>query len=127
MLAAILTGANHNDVTQLEPLVAAIPPIASRRGRALQKPQRVYADRGYDHDKYRRLLHANGIATAIARRGQPHGSGLGKIRWVVERTHAWLYAYRRLRVRHERRADIHEALLQIAFCLICWRTLKWSF
>ena len=97
------------------------------RGRPLQKPQRVYASRGYDHDNYRRLLHADGIPTSIARRGQPHGSGLGKIRWVVERTHAWLHAYRRLRIRYERRAGIHEAFLQIACCLVGWRTLKRSF
>jgi hypothetical protein len=60
----------------------------------------------------------------IARRGHSHGSGLGKIRWVVERTHAWLHAYRRLRVCYERRAGIHEAFLQIACFLICWRPLK---
>jgi transposase len=98
-LAAIVIGANGNDVTQPEPLVAAIPPIAGRR--PLQKPQRVYADPGYDRNKYRRLLHANGITTSTARRGQPHGSNLRKIRWIVERTHAWLHACRRLRVRYD--------------------------
>ncbi len=60
----------------------------------------------------------------IARRGQPHGSGLGKVRSVVERTHAWLHAFRRLRTRFERRADIHEAFLKLACCLICRRTLQ---
>lgn len=84
----------------------------------------MYADRGYDHDKYRRQLHAIHIPTVIARRGKPHGSGLGKIRWVVERTHAWLHAFRRLRVRFDRRADIHEAFMKLACCLICWRTLR---
>ena len=123
-LAAILTGANRHDVTQLLPLVKAIPPIAGRLGRPISKPWCVFADRGYDFDKYRRLLHADGILTAIAKRGVPHGSGLGKVRWVVERTHAWIHAFRRLRIRFERRADIHEAFLSIACCLICWRTLK---
>lgn len=83
-----MTGANRNDITQLIPLIEAIPPIRGRRGRPLQRPARVYADRGYDHDKYRRVLHAAYIPTTIARRGQPHGSGLGKVRWVIERTHA---------------------------------------
>jgi transposase len=32
-------------------------------------------------------------------------------RWVVERTFAWLNQFRRLRVRYEKRADIHEAFL----------------
>jgi IS5 family transposase len=53
-------------------------PIGGRRGRPLSRPGRVYADRGYDHDKYRRALHERSIPTSIARRGHPHGSGLGK-------------------------------------------------
>jgi len=125
-LAAILTGANRHDVTQLLPLVKAIPPIAGRTGRPISKPWCIFADRAYDCDRRRRLLLADGIMTAIAKRGAPHGSGLGKVRWVVERTHAWIHAFRRLRVRFERRADIHEAFLSIACCIICWRTLKRS-
>lgn len=123
-IAAILTGANRNDVTQLVPLIEAIVPIGGVRGRPLSRPGRVYADRGYDHDKYRRILHERNIPTSIARRGHPHGSGLGKIRWVVERTHAWLHHFRRLRIRFERRADIHKAFLKLGCCLICWNTLR---
>jgi transposase len=85
-LAASVTGGNRNDVTQLMPLVDAIPQVTGRRGRPRSRPDVLYADRGYDHDKYRRLLRAKGIATRIARRGQPHGSGLGIYRYVVERT-----------------------------------------
>ncbi|WP_112188844.1 IS5 family transposase [Ralstonia sp. GX3-BWBA] len=118
-IAGILTGANRNGITQLLPLVEAIPAIRGCRGRPLRKPGRIDADRACDHDKYRRPLHAAGIPTLIAPRGQPHCSGLGKVRWVVERTHAWLHAFRRLRTRFERRADIHEALLKLACCLIC--------
>jgi transposase len=93
-------------------------------GRPLSKPRIIQADRGYDHDKYRRPLHAQGIKTEIARRNTPHGSGLGKTRWVVERTIGWLHNYRRLRVRFERLAVIHEAFIKIACSLICWRKLK---
>jgi transposase len=123
-LALILTGANRHDVTQLLPLIDAIPPIRGKRGRPLSKPAIVQGDRGYDHDKYRRPLHAAGISTQIARRGEPHGSGLGKTRWVVERTIAWLHNFRRLRVRFERLALIHEAFMKIAACIICWRRLQ---
>lgn len=119
-IAAILSGANRNDVTQLVPLIEAIVPIGGVRGR----PGRVYADRGYDHDKYRRILHERNIPASIARGGHPHGSGLGKVRWVVERTHASLHHFRRLRIRFERRADIHEAFLKLGCCLICWNTLR---
>ena len=81
-LAVSLTGGNRNDVTQLMPLIAAIPPVRGRRGRTRRRPDRVYADRGYDHDKYRRQVRAAGITPVIARRGTEHGSGLGVHRWV---------------------------------------------
>ncbi|WP_435809970.1 IS5 family transposase [Streptosporangium sandarakinum] len=122
-LAVILTGGHRNDVTQLLPLIEAIPPIRGRRGRPLRRPKRIYADRGYDHDKYRRLVRQCGITPVIARRGTVHGSGLGRLRWVVERTLAWLHAFKRLRTRHERRADIHQALLSLACSTICLRRL----
>jgi transposase len=48
---------------------------------------------------------------------------LGRYRWVVERTLAWLHQFRRLRIRYERRSDIHEAFMSLACALICWRFL----
>ncbi len=120
----ILTGANRNDVTQLLPLLHAIPKIRGKCGRPRQRPDAVLADRGYDHDKYRRLVRALQIRPLIARRGTPHGSGLGRHRWVVEQTFALLHAFRRLRIRWEARADIHEAFLKLACALICWRRLN---
>jgi transposase len=53
-----------------------------------------------------------------------HGSGLGRWRWVVERTFAWLSQFRRLRVRYDKRADIHEAFLSLGCALICWQSLR---
>jgi transposase len=125
-LAVSLTGGNRNDVTQLMPLLAAIPPIRGKPGRPVRRPKRLLADRGYDHDKYRRLVWARGIKPVIARRGTPHGSGLGKQRWVAEQTIALLHWFRRLRVRWEIRDDIHEAFLTLACAIICWRRLKHS-
>jgi hypothetical protein len=63
----------------------------------------LYADRGYDHDKYRRLVWATGVRPVIARRGTPHGSGLGAHRWVIEQTIALLHWFRRLRIRWDPR------------------------
>lgn len=108
-LAVSLTGGNRHDVTQLIPLLDAIPRIRGRRGRPRHTPKRLYADRGYDFRKYRRLLWARGIVPKIARRGAPHGSGLGKTRWVVERTFAWLHQFERLRICYGIRADLHQA------------------
>lgn len=126
-LAVSLTGGNRHDVTQLIPLLDAIPRIRGRRGRPRHKPKRLYADRGYDFRKHRRLLWDRGIVPKIARRGAPHGSGLGKTRWVVERTFAWLHQFKRLRIRYEIRADLHQGLLQLACAIICLRRLRTAF
>ncbi|MGV9700979.1 IS5 family transposase [Streptomyces sp. NPDC003483] len=123
-LAVSLTGGNRNDVTQLLPLLDKIPPVAGRVGRPRRRPDSLLADRGYDHDKYRRLLWSRGIRPVIAKRGEPHGTGLGIFRYVVERTIAWLHGFRRLRIRWERRDDIHEAFLGLAVCLITHRHVQ---
>jgi len=122
-LALCLTGGNRNDVTQLMPLLQAIPPVRGRVGRPRRRPVCLYADRGYDHDTYRRQVRAEGIRPHIARRGTTHGSGLGVHRYVVEQTIALLHWFRRLRIRWEIRDDIHEAFMTLAAALICWRRL----
>ncbi len=120
-------GGNRHDVTQLLPLLDAVPAIRGLRGRPRRKPRHLYADRGYDFDKYRRLVWKRGIKPMIARRGVAHGSGLGKVRWVVERAFAWLHQFKRLRIRYEIRADLHQGLLELARSLICFRRLRTSF
>jgi len=126
-LAVKITGANRNDITQLLPLVDAVPPIAGKVGRPRRRPRAVLAVRAYDSQPHRRALRHRGIVPLLARRRTEHGSGLGVYRWVVERTFAWLRQYRRLRVRYERRPDIHEAFVLIGCILICWNFLSKSF
>jgi transposase len=118
-LAWTLTGGNRNDVTQLVPLVERVPPVRGKVGRP-----RVAADRAYDHRPQRRELRRRGIRPEIARRKTEHGSGLGRYRWVIERTFAWLHQFKRLLVRYDRRADIHEAFLALGCCIVCHRRLK---
>jgi transposase len=79
--------------------------MGGRVGAPVRHPGVVLANRGYDHDKYRRRLSGLGIATRSARRGMPHGSGLGRQRCIVERTIAWLHGFRRLRIRWERKSQ----------------------
>jgi transposase len=122
-LAVALTGGHRNDVTRLIPLIQAVPPIRGVPGRPLQRPGRIYADRGYDHDKYRDLVRGLGIVPHIARRGAENGSGLDTKRWVVERGFAHLHTFKRLCIRYERRADIHQAFLSLACSIICLRAL----
>jgi transposase len=123
-LALSLSGGNHNDVLELVPLVDAIPPVRGKRGRPRRRPRRLLGDGAYHSRRHRGELRARGIAAAIPRPKQAHGSGLGRQRWVVERTIAWLHQYRRLRIRYERRDDIHEAFLEIGCSLICLKLLQ---
>jgi transposase len=118
-LAALVTGAHRHDVPPLIPLREAVPAVRGTPGRPCRRPHRVHGDRGDDAPLHRRLLRAMGITPVLAKRGTPPGSGLGVYRWGVERTLSWLPQYRRLRVRYERRSDIHEAFLSIGYALIC--------
>ena len=113
-----------HDVTQLIPLLEAIPSVRGKRGHPRRRPDVLVADRGYDSEPHREKLRNLGIIPIIARRNTEHGSGLGIFRWVVERTIAWLHQFRRLKIRYERRPDIHEAFLSIACAMICWKCLK---
>jgi transposase len=122
-LAFSLTAANRNDITELLGLVEAVPPVRGKVGHPRQRPRQLYADRGYDSDPHRCQLWRRGIRPQIARRRTGHGSGLGVYRWVVERALSWLHKYRRLKLRYERRADIHEAFLAMACALICHNCL----
>jgi transposase len=123
-LAVQLTGANRNDSQQALALVDAIPPLQGKPGRPRHRPDCLLGDRGYDAEAIRQGLLARHIIPFLAKRNTEHGSGLGRRRWVVERTFAWLNQFRRLRVHYEKRADIHEAFLSLGCALICWRFLR---
>jgi transposase len=105
------------------PLVDAIPPVRGRRGRPRRRPRTLLGDRAYHSRQGRRQLRERHILARIAWPKSDHGSGLGRERWVVERSLSWLHQYRRLRIRYERRADIHEAFLTIGCSLICLKLL----
>lgn len=126
-LAAKLSAANQNDCTLLEEMIDAIPLIRRPRGRSRRRPDKLHADKAYDHRRCRAVLRRRGIKARIARRGVESSQRLGKHRWVVERTLAWLNRFRRLTIRYERRADIHQAFLDIGCILICWNFLQRAF
>jgi hypothetical protein len=107
------------------PLLDSVPPIRCLRGRPRRKPRRLYADRGHDFDKHRRLLWKRGIKPMIARHGVAR-LWMGKVR--CGRARVRLAApIKRLRIRYERRADLHQGLLELARSLICLRRLRASF
>jgi transposase len=122
-LAALLTGANRHDSVVFEELIDAIPPIKQANGRRRKRPEKLHADKGYDIPRCRRALTQRHIRVRIARKSIDSSQRLGRHRWVVERTLAWLNHFRRLRVRDERRADIHHAFLTLGCALICFKAL----
>lgn len=121
-----LAGGNRNDVTQLIPLIRAVPPIRGKRGYPLCRPKHLFADRGYDHESYRDQVRRFENTSRIARRGTEHGSGFGVHRWVVEGAIALLHRFRRLRIRWEIRDDIHQAFITLGCAVICWRRPRTS-
>lgn len=122
-LAALLTGANRHASVVFDELLDAIPPIKRPSGQRRKRPAKLHADKGYDYPRCRQALRRRHIQIRIARKGIDSSARLGRHRWVVERTLAWLNRFRRLTVRYERRADIHQAFLTLGCALICWTSL----
>jgi transposase len=119
-LAVQVAAANTHDVRTAVPLVLAAPEVPGKPGRPKRKPAAVVADKGFDSGPLRGLLRWLGIAPRIPRRGEGE-RGLGRVRWVVERTLSWFHQFRRLRIRWDRREDIHQAFLDLAAAVICYR------
>lgn len=118
-----VSGANVHDSQALRPLMQAIPAICSRRGPRRRGPIKLRADKGYDQDQIRVWLRERGITPRIARRGVESSERLGRHRWKVERTIAWLGGYRRLTLRYERHGHLFAAFLALAAALTCWKKL----
>jgi transposase len=108
-VACAATAANVNDTVPLERLFPAAFAVAAKIGT-------VFADKGHDAEADRELCRAFGAVPQLHTRGRPHGSGLGKRRWPVERSDAWLLENRRLALRYDRQGFIVRSLLQAA-CL----------
>ena len=127
-LAVRHSAANVHDSKMLEEPVDAVRPIRGPRGgpgRPRKRPEKLHADKGYDFPRCRKALRKRGIKARIARRGIESSERLGRYRWVVERTlSSWLNRFRRLKVRYERRGDVHQAFLELGCALICWRYVQ---
>jgi transposase len=123
-LAVGLLAANTHDSMLLEAMVDAVAPVKGPRGRPRKRPAKLHGDKGYDYPRCRRTSRRRGVTPRIARRGIESSQRLGRHRHVVERSLAWLVGYRRLQVRYERRADILLGLVQLAYSLICLKSLN---
>ena len=118
-LASSVTAANVNDIDQLAPLFNALPAVAGKVGHPRKKPDALQGDLGYDSEPHRQGLRDLGVEPILPEKGIDDQSGLGETRWPVERTLSWGHQNRRLRIRYEKRPDIHQAFLTLACIKIC--------
>jgi transposase len=122
-----LTGANRPDGAEALKLVDDVPPIQGRLGRPRRKPKALYGDRAYGNRQNREGLKERRIEDHLARPRTPHGSGLGRVRYVVERGLAWVGQARRLKIRYEKLPAMHRAFHYLQLARICCKVLQRDF
>jgi transposase len=123
-LVVLLTAANIPDGVLLEAMVDDLPAIRMPTGRRRRRPGKLHGDKAYDSHANRRVLRDRGIVARIARRGVESSQRLGRVRWKAERTIAWLFGCRRLRMRHERSDARFYAFVLLACSLLSFHVLQ---
>lgn len=114
--------ANQPDAAWALPMLDALPPCAGARGRPKRKPDNYQGDGAYGIQRIVEEVVARRIRPLLAPYGKArttHGSGLGKTRYVIERTLSWLGNFRRLKVCYERTGAHFQAFHEFAACIIC--------
>jgi transposase len=119
------TPANTRDDAVALPLLVNMPPIAGPKGQPRTKPKVVQGDAGYGSAALATLVKWLGIKPMLKPLGksQPHGSGLGKTRYVVERTLSWFGNFRRLKLCYEKSGAHFQAFHELAAAIICAKRL----
>ncbi len=119
------TPANVPDQAQLPALLEARPAVRGPRGRPRRNPEAIIGDRAYGTKEMIALVESQGIESLLAERADDtHGSGLGVLRYVVERSLACFSHFRRLRLCYERWGEHFQAFHELAACLLVCSRLK---
>jgi transposase len=120
---AVRTGpANRPDGELALEMLDAIPPCAGARGRPRRRPKVFQGDGAYGIKAVVAEVVRRRVESLLAPYGtarKEHGSGLGKTRYVVERTLSWMGNFRRLKLCYERFGEHFQAFHELAACLIC--------
>ena len=129
-MAFQLASGNSHDQYLALPTVESLDSFKFGR---LNRPKRLLADKGYDGRDLRRALRAKRIRANIPerqfkkrrKRGRPpkYDKVLGKQRFVVERTNAWLKSFRRIHFRYDRSLVSFKAFVLLSCVVICLRRL----
>jgi transposase len=118
------TPANVPDGKMAVPLLDAMPPLYGRRGRPQKRPKELIGDAAYGSLANCVRCALRNVVPVLAAPRRPHGSGLGRVRYVVERTLAWFGSYRRLKLCYERWPEHFQSFHELAAALICANKLK---
>lgn len=105
-----MSGANLHDSQAFKPLTLGIPAVRCRRGPHRRRPVKIRADKAYYPAEHLRWLRHRNLVSRIARPGIESDERLSRHRWKVERSIAWLFGYRRLTTRYERKRNHFLAL-----------------
>lgn len=119
--------ANQRDDGKLEDLLEAFPVLTDGLTQVVHVlPRVLLGDRGYGFPYLIALVVLYGIVSLLSPRGkdQPHGSGLGVQRWVVERTMSWWTHFRRLNLCYECQGEHCQGLHELAACVLCANKLR---
>ena len=123
-LSLLVTSASTNDSVVFEALLDDIPAVRTPAGQRRCRPDKVHADKAYDHRGCRSYLTRRGVKVRIARRGVESSDRLGRHRWKAERSIAWLAGCRRLRVRYDRDSERFFAFAMLGCARLCYN--RWA-
>lgn len=122
LLAVVVTAANVDDGAGAPKVVGKLQPEAFPRLEA------IFADNKYHNHEFEAWLEQHGQGKwhleISSRPGEATGFKPLPIRWVVERTFAWIGRYRRNSKDYEKRTDSSESMIQISSMSLMLRRLK---
>lgn len=124
VVVGVSSVANVNDVPALRPLILGIPAVRSHRGPRRRHPDKVRAGKAYHSAGNLAWLRERNITPRIARPGVESSERLGRRRWKIERSISWLFGYRRLTVRYERKGGHFLAILGLAAVMTSYKKLS---
>ena len=119
------TPANVRDDAMTETMVLSMRPVQGALGRPRTKPKVLQGDAGYGSAANVARVQGLGIKPLLASlsKTRGHGSGLGKTRYVVERTLSWFGNPRRLKMCYEKTGSHFQAFHELAAALICLKRI----
>lgn len=119
-LVIATTPANVPDQEIFLEMLDSMPPVRMPVGRPRYKPSAAMGDRAYGTKEIIAEVVQRRIVSLLApRSSKVHGSGLGTVRFVIERTLSWMGNCRRLKLCYERTGEHWQAMNELAACVIC--------